>query len=75
MFSIVHMENIFNIGAILEAKFHAEFVDYFDAEDWFAFALDLAQRFEYEYPDTDDYYGDLDKFVEERIQQMLRKEK
>lgn len=75
MFSIIHMENIFNIGAILEAQFHDKFIDYFDAENWFAFALDLAQRFEDEYPDTDDYYGDLDKFVEESVQQLLRKEK
>jgi hypothetical protein len=70
------MENIFEIGRTIEAQMRDGLIEHYWASDeLFAFSLDLAQRFEYEYPDTDDYYGDLDKFVIERLQQKFGKEK
>ena len=76
-FNLFEMENIFEIGRTIEALDHNEQIDLsnFDSKDIFAFALELAQRFEKEHPNTDDYYCDLDEFVNEKIRKEFGKEK
>lgn len=76
-FNLLEMENIFEIGRTIEALDHNEQIDLinFDSKDIFTFALELAQRFEKEYPNTDDYYYDLDEFVNEKIRNEFGKEK
>lgn len=76
-FNLFEMENIFEIGRTIEALDHNEQIDLinFDSKDIFVFALELAQRFEKEYPNTDDYYYDLDEFVNEKIRKEFGKEK
>ena len=76
-FNLFEMENIFEIGRTIEALDHNEQIDLinFDSKDIFAFALELAQRFEKEYPNTDDYYYDLDEFVNKKIKKKYKKEK
>lgn len=76
-FNLFEMENIFEIGRTIEALDHNEQIDLinFDSKDIFTFALELAQRFEKEYPNTDDYYYDLDEFVNEKIRKEFGEEK
>lgn len=75
-FNLFEMENIFEIGRTLEALNGGQIdLSYFDSKDIFAFALDLAQRFEKEYPNTEDYYYDLDEFVNEEVRKEFGKEK
>lgn len=74
MFSLAEMENMFEIGSIIEAQIRDGFIDSsICRETLCAIALDMAQRFEMEYPDTDDYYGDIDAFFNERFPEKFRK--
>lgn len=75
-FNLFEMENIFEIGRTLEALDHSGQIDlsYFDSKSIFVFALKLAQRFEKEYPNTDDYYCDLYEFVNEKVRKEFGKE-
>ena len=67
MFSIMEMENIFEIGRNIEAMVRNEEIEIENSKDAFALALQLAIEFEKEYPDTEDYYFDLDEFVIDKI--------
>ena len=72
-FSLEEMENMFEIGRTLEVKIRVgELDDDIDSKELFSFALKCATEFEYEYPDSDDYYADLDKFVEHKIKEELK---
>ena len=66
-FSINEMENIFEIGHMIEAR--ASILPWEDSKDAFAFALKCAQEFEKEYPETEDYYGDIDEFMEKKFKE------
>jgi hypothetical protein len=66
-FTIEEMENVFEIGRVMQAMFSNDKIEIEDSKDAFIFALQLAQDFEKEYPDTECYYLDLDEFVEEKI--------
>lgn len=66
-FNDKEMENIFEIGRNIEAMVQNEEIEVNDSKEAFAFALKLAVEFEQEYPDTEDYYFDLDEYVIEKI--------
>lgn len=66
-FTIMEMENIFEIGRNIEAMVRNEEIEVEDNKEAFAFALKLAVEFEKEHTDTEDYYFDLDEFVVEKI--------
>lgn len=68
-FSINEMENIFEIGRMIEAR--ASILPWEDSKDAFAFALKCAQEFEKEYPETEDYYGDIDEFMEKKFKEAF----
>lgn len=68
-FSINEMENIFEIGRIIEAR--ASILPWEDSKDAFAFALKCAQEFEKEYPGTEDYYGDIDEFMDKKFREAF----
>lgn len=70
-YTYMEMENIFEIGRTIEAKMNAGTIDYFDSKDWFSFALVCAEEFEKEYPDSDDYYSDIDEFVEKKLKNVF----
>lgn len=73
MYTIYEMENMFEIGRTLEVKIRAgELDDDIDSKELFSFALKCATEFEYEHPDSDDYYSDLDEFVERKIKEKLK---
>lgn len=67
IFTIEEMENIFEIGRNIEAMVRNEEIEIEDSKDAFGLALRLAVEFEKEYPDTEDYYFDLDEFVVDKI--------
>ena len=66
-FSIMEMENIFEIGRNIESMVRNEEIEINDSKDAFALALKLAIEFEETHPDTEDYYFDLDEFVIDKI--------
>lgn len=70
-YTIMEMENIFEIGRAIEAKIKAGLIDEcIDSKDLFAFAIKCAVQFEKEYPDTEDYYGDIDEFIEKKLNEL-----
>lgn len=68
-FSINEMENIFEIGRMIEAR--ASILPWEDSKNAFAFALKCAQEFEKEYPETEDYYGDIDEFMDKKFREAF----
>ena len=71
-YTYMEMENIFEIGRTIEAKMEAGLIDEcIDSNDLFTFAIKCAVQFEKEYPDTEDYYGDIDKFIEKKLKQAF----
>jgi len=74
-FSINEMENIFEIGRAIQHI--VDFEDGYaieDSKNAFLFAAKLAMEFEEKYPDTEDYYGDLDEFITSKILKEFKKE-
>lgn len=67
-YTIMEMENIFEIGRMIESR--ASIFPWEDSKDAFAFALECAQEFEKKYPDTEDYYGDIDEFIEKKLNEL-----
>lgn len=74
-FSIEEMENIFEIGRNMQAMFDNNEIEIEDSKNAFMFALQLAIEFEKEYPDSDDYYNELDDFVIDKILEEFKMEK
>lgn len=73
MYTIYEMETIFEIGRTLEAKIRAGEFDYdIDSKYLFSLALQWAKEFEVEHPYPDDYYGELDEFVDLKIKEELK---
>ena len=66
-FSLNEMENIFEIGRVMQAMFTDDRIEIDDSKEAFNFAVGLALAFEKECPDTECYYLDLDEFAEEKI--------
>lgn len=67
IFTVNEMENAFEIGRHIQGMIDAESVEIEDSKEAFVFALQLAIEFEKEYPETEDYYGDLEEFVTDKI--------
>ena len=67
MYTINEMENAFEIGRHIQGMIDAESIEIEDSKEAFAAALMLALEFEKEYPDTEDYYGDLEEFITDKI--------
>ena len=66
-YTCMEMENIFEIGRMIEAR--ASILPWEDSKDAFAFAIKCAVQFEKEYPDTEDYYGDIDEFMDKKFRE------
>lgn len=66
-FTIEEMENIFEIGRVMQAMFSNDKIEIDDSKEAFTFALKLALEFEEKHPDSECYYLDLDEFVTEKI--------
>lgn len=66
-YTLFEMENIFEIGRMIEAR--SSILPWEDSKDAFAFAIKCAVQFEKEYPDTEDYYGDIDEFMDKKFRE------
>ena len=66
-YTLFEMENIFEIGRMIEAR--SSILLWEDSKDAFAFAIKCAVQFEKEYPDTEDYYGDIDEFMDKKFRE------
>jgi hypothetical protein len=71
-FTLNEMENMFEIGRTMQAMYNLDEIVLDDSKDAFLFALKLAMDFENEYPDTEDYYDDIDTFVNDNIPEEMK---
>jgi hypothetical protein len=71
-FTLNEMENMFEIGRTMQAMYDIDKIIVEDSKDAFYLALKLALEFENVYPDTDDYYGDIDTFVSDNIPEGMK---
>ena len=67
MYSVNEMENMFEIGRLVQNLIEHEVIEVEDSKDAFVFALRLALDFEKEYPDTEEYYMNLEDFVLDKL--------
>ena len=67
IFNVNEMENIFEIGRFIQRMIDSERINVEDSKEAFTFALHLAMEFEKEYPDTEDYYSDIEEFIAEKV--------
>ena len=71
-YTYMEMENIFEIGRMIEARIKDGLIDEcIDSKDLFTFAIKCAVQFEKEYPDTEDYYGDIDEFMDKKFREAF----
>lgn len=66
-FTMNEMENAFEIGRIMQCMIEDEEIEIVDDKGAFMYALELSMEFEEKYPDTEEYYTDLDDFVEGKL--------
>jgi hypothetical protein len=73
-FTINELENIFEIGRAMQLMADEGEIEIEDSKNAFLFAAKLAMEFEEKYCDTEDYYGDLDEFIRDKILEELKVE-
>lgn len=66
-FTMNEMETIFEIGRIMQCMAESGEIEIEDSKGAFTFALAQAIEFEEKYPDTENYYCDIDDFITNRI--------
>jgi hypothetical protein len=66
-FTIEEMENIFEIGRAMQYAFDEGEIELEDSKGAFSFALELAIEFEKEHPNSDDYYSEIDDFINHKL--------
>lgn len=67
VFNSKEMENVFEIGREIQFLTDNNVIEIGDSQDAFTIALQLAVEFEEKFAETDDYYGDLIDFIQDRI--------
>ena len=73
-FTINEMENIFEIGRAMQHAADDGEIEIEDSKNAFLFAAKLAMEFEEKHPDSEDYYGDLDDFMTDKILEEFKVE-
>lgn len=66
-FTIEEMETIFEIGRAMQYACDEGEIEIEDSKDAFNFALELAIEFENTHPNPDDYYSELDDFINHKL--------
>ena len=74
MYGVKEMENMFEIARFMQSLQDDGSIKIFDNRVAFNLAFKLAVEFEKAYPDTEDYYCDLAKFITDDILGMFGKE-
>lgn len=70
-FSMNEMENIFEIGRLIQQMIDKGTIEVLDSKDAFSYALQWAIEFEKQYPDTEEYYSDIEVFAVDKIQEQF----
>lgn len=71
-FTFNEIENMFEIGRTMQAMCDLGEIKIEDSKEAFYLALNLAIEFENEFPESDDYYNDIDNFVSDNIPEELK---
>jgi hypothetical protein len=66
-FTMNEMETIFEIGRAMQCAADEGEIEIEDSKDAFTFALALSIEFEEKYPNTENYYCDIDDFIAAKI--------
>lgn len=66
-FTIEEMENIYEIGRTMQYAADEGEIELEDSKGAFNFALELAIEFEKKHPNSDDYYSDIDDFINNKL--------
>lgn len=66
-FTMSEMENIFEIGRAMQCAADEGEIEIEDSKEAFMFAIEAAIEFEKKYPNTENYYCDIDDFINEKI--------
>lgn len=73
LYTFEELENVFEIGRLIQQMIENEKIDVEDSKDAFALAVQLATDFEEQYPVPDDYYMDLEEFVVDKIVEKFKR--
>ena len=70
-FSMNEMENIFEVGRLIQLMIDRGTIEVLDSKDAFLYALQCAIEFDTQYPDTEEYYSDIEVFAVDKIQERF----
>ena len=70
-FSVNEMENMFEAGRLIQTMIDKGTANVLDSKDAFSCALQWAIEFEKQYPDTEEYYSDIEVFMVDKIQNQF----
>ena len=68
-FTFSEVENVFEIGRIIQALISKGYIKYYESKEAFLDALSWAIEFEREHKDTEDYYYDIDMFIQKKLKE------
>lgn len=72
MYSELHMENMLEIGRVIQFMVDEDKLEYYDSKEVFMDALNWAQEFEEQYDENGDYYDEIDEFVRQKIEDKFK---
>ena len=73
MYNELQMENMLEIGRIIQCMFDEDELEHYDSKEVFMDALKWAKEFEEEYAEDNDYYYDaIDEFVRQKIEDKFK---
>lgn len=70
-FTLDEMRNAFEIGRTIQYMLEDEDIEIVDDKEAFMYAVELAMEFEEKYPDTENYYFDLDDFATGKLKEKF----
>lgn len=68
-FTFNETETIFEIGRIIQALISKGHIKCYESKEAFLDALSWAIEFEREHKDTEDYYFDIDMFIQKKLKE------
>ena len=68
-FTLNEMENMFEIGRIIQALIDNGYIKYYETKEASMDAMAWAIEFEREHRDTEDYLMDIDMFVQKKCRE------
>ena len=69
MFKFNEIENVFEIGRIIQALLDKGQIKYYESKVAFIDAVNWAMEFEKTHADSEDFYWDIDMFVQKKCRE------